>query len=177
MLPPLLDCSHRLAPEVWEPLAAYRPVLAGTIPIGIDLPESDLDILCEVTDFDAFAQHMTQLWAHLPDFYLNRKSIRQIPCIIIRFTYQEEAIELFGQAIPVQQQYAYRHMMIEHRLLHLLGTTFRQKIMQLRYNQWKTEPAFAHLLGLEGDPYEALLTLENYTNEEILIHVGNFSAF
>ncbi|MNO76159.1 hypothetical protein D3C76_672280 [compost metagenome] len=37
---------------------------------------------------------------------------------------------------------------------------FRERIILLKTSGWKTEPAFAKALGLEGDPYEALLELE-----------------
>jgi hypothetical protein len=34
-------------------LAPYNPVLAGTIPLGVDIPGSDLDIICHADDLDA----------------------------------------------------------------------------------------------------------------------------
>ena len=33
--------------RILEILEKYNPILTGTIPIGIDLPESDLDIICQ----------------------------------------------------------------------------------------------------------------------------------
>ena len=40
--------------RLFERLEAYGPVLAGTFPIGLDVPGSDLDIVCQVEDFEAF---------------------------------------------------------------------------------------------------------------------------
>ncbi|RZL37072.1 MAG: DUF4269 domain-containing protein, partial [Pedobacter sp.] len=40
--------------QIFEKLSGFNPLLAGTIPIDIDIPESDLDIICywqNVTDF------------------------------------------------------------------------------------------------------------------------------
>ena len=46
---------------IFEALAGFDPVLVGTIPIDLDLPESDLDIICEVNDLDDFER---VLYAH-----------------------------------------------------------------------------------------------------------------
>ena len=42
-------------------------------------------------------------------------------------------------------------------LLQRHGAAFRQKIFQLKQSGFKTEPAFAQALNLDGDPYLALL--------------------
>lgn len=51
-------------------------------------------------------------------------------------------------------------MLIEHQILLEKGESFRQEIISLKKQGIKTEPAFAQLLGLSGDPYEAILRLE-----------------
>lgn len=48
-------------------------------------------------------------------------------------------------------------MVIEHEILKSRDEEFRLEIIKLKQNGYKTEPAFAHLLGLKGDPYIALL--------------------
>ncbi|MGP3786387.1 DUF4269 domain-containing protein [Paenibacillus sp. 1A_MP2] len=35
-------------------LGAYQPYPSGTVPIDIDIPGSDLDLLCEAADLEAF---------------------------------------------------------------------------------------------------------------------------
>jgi hypothetical protein len=43
--------------HIFEKLKKYNPILTGTIPIEIDLPESDLDMICECKkhlEFSAF---------------------------------------------------------------------------------------------------------------------------
>jgi hypothetical protein len=76
-------------------------------------------------------------------------------------------IEIFGQPVPTINQNGYRHMVIEARLLEIFGDSFRHQIIDLKSNGMKTEPAFAQLLKLEGNPYEAILRLNAYTDEEI----------
>ncbi len=54
---------------------------------------------------------------------------------------------------------AYRHMIIEYRILLEKGEAFRQSIVELKRQGMQTEPAFALLLGLKGDPYTELLNV------------------
>ena len=48
-------------------------------------------------------------------------------------------------------------MIIEHHILQQEGEDFKRKVVALKESGMKTEPAFAQLLGLDGDPYLALL--------------------
>jgi hypothetical protein len=50
-------------------------------------------------------------------------------------------------------------MITEYRILLEKGEAFRSQIVELKRQGMKTEPAFALLLGLEGDPYLELLKL------------------
>ena len=43
------------------------------------------------------------------------------------------------------------------RILEKEGEEFRKQIINLKEKGWKTEPAFAKLLGLKEDPYLELL--------------------
>ncbi len=52
------------------------------------------------------------------------------------------------------------HMLIENEILIEKGIKFRKIIIDLKSNGIKTEPAFANLLGLTGNPYLELLKLE-----------------
>lgn len=52
------------------------------------------------------------------------------------------------------------HMLIENEILIEKGIKFRKIIIDLKSNGIKTEPAFANLLGLTGNPYLELLKPE-----------------
>jgi hypothetical protein len=142
-------------------LAAFDPVLAGTIPIGIDVATSDLDMICYWADKNAFADTLQRCFGEYRGFLLTEMAVRGEEAVVVSFEADGFAVEIFGQNIPVRQQNAYRHLLIEHRILNEKGKTFRQQIIQLKQQGYKTEPAFALLLGLDtDDPYSALLAFE-----------------
>lgn len=141
-------------------LKAYCPTLVGTFPIGIQVPGSDLDVICEVTDFDRFEAEVRAFFGEKKGFELTRLEIKNEQCIVANYFEGEFPVEIFGQNVKIEDQYAYRHMLIEHQVLSERDPQFRHDIIALKKSGMKTEPAFCQLLGLEGDPYEALLTLE-----------------
>lgn len=146
--------------NIMKNLVAYQPLLAGTIPIDIDLPESDLDIICTCEDPIAFAQLLTQLYENQTEFTVYTQDQNGLLSTLAQFKGAHFEIEVFGQNKPSQEQNAFRHMLVEHYLLEKHGNEFKEKIKQLKASGLKTEPAFAKLLGIEGDPYEALLGIE-----------------
>lgn len=144
---------------VMEALAGYGPVLCGTIPLGIDLPESDLDIVCEAAEPAAFAARVTALFGGLEGFRTREKVVNGLPTVIVRFRHAGFDFELFGHPRPAREQNAYRHMVAEARLLALAGPEAAEAIRALKAGGLKTEPAFAAYFGLGGDPYAVLLDL------------------
>jgi hypothetical protein len=142
---------------VFEKLYGYTPVLAGTYPLGINIPGSDLDIVCEYDTASAFGDHLTKNFSGHSGFKVERKKIRGQDTVIARFLYEGFKFEIFGQDTPVEEQYAYRHMLIEYSLLKDYGEPLRKKVIALKQKGFSTEEAFAIFLGIEGDPYERLL--------------------
>lgn len=144
--------------RVLDLLEKFDPILTGTIPINIDIETSDLDISCCYSDKNEFIETVSRLFADEKQFILRENS--EFNSVVCNFWLNDFELELFGQSIPTKQQHAYRHMLIEHRLLEERGEAFRQKIIALKKQGYKTEPAFGIALGLEGDPYEELLKFE-----------------
>ena len=146
--------------SIFEKLKAYKPILTGTIPIGIDLPESDLDIICECSNHNEFTETISSLYSSKNNFEIRTSIWNGLKSTIVTFQSGEFEIEIFGQDCPTKNQNAYKHMIIEHQILNLKDYEFRTKIMELKRKGLKTEPAFAKLLGLSGNPYGELLKLE-----------------
>lgn len=152
-------------------LGPYGATLVGTVPLGIDLSDSDLDIICYAVDLRGFEQdirHLTQRY-DVGSVSAERLRIRGVPSIVFNFSLRGFPIEVFGQPLAIHRQHGYRHLLIEHRVLELGGARVRERIMVLRSAGYKTEPGFAELLGISGDPYENLLQVDLWSNEAITL--------
>ena len=143
--------------RIFDILAEFSPVLAGTFPIKIDIPGSDLDILCCFANHDNFSSVLKENFQTQDGFTLQEMEMEGERIVLVNFNLEGFPVEIFGQNIPVLQQRAFRHMIVEHRILHEQGEAFRNEIIRLKIAGVKTEPAFAQLLGIEGDPYLGLL--------------------
>lgn len=146
--------NHR----VMEILAAFDPILVGTIPIQIDIETSDLDIICCYSNKETFVDLLRKSFGDQRKFDL--RAPEETDRVVCSFWLDDFELEIFGQPIPSKDQNGYRHMIIEHQLLCERGETFRQEIIALKKQGYKTEPAFGIALGLKGDPYRELLNFE-----------------
>jgi len=138
-------------------LAKFDPILVGTIPINIDIENSDLDIICYWKNKTDFIAKLNALFGNENNFQIRETSIDNQEIIIANFKINAFEIEIFGQNIPTKNQNGYKHMIIENEILKAKDENFRLEIIKLKQNGYKTEPAFAYLLGLNGDPYSELL--------------------
>ena len=142
-------------------LHAYDPILVGTFPLDITVPGSDLDIICAVYDFAAFLR-ATAYFSALPAYAVRPLALQGgVPAQVVSFILEGVEVEIFGQPIATEQQNGYRHMVVEARLLEAGGSALKQQVIACKASGLKTEPAFAQLLSLPGNPYQALLALED----------------
>lgn len=152
--------------EVLPKLSAFNPHVVGTPPLGLDLPTSDVDVICFAPDVDAFTCAIWEAFGERAEFRMWQKVGVDRP-VIANFADAGWIIEIFGQASPISEQCGWRHFLVEQRLLALGGAAFRDAVMTLRTDGMKTESAFAAVLGLDGDPYQALLGLERCSDMEL----------
>ena len=146
--------------RIFEKLKDFSPILAGTIPIEIDIDGSDLDIICEIDlrfEEDFLDEMMFSKIVPIEvDVKVENMIVNNEKCIVLSFMLEEFPIEIFGQNKPTIEQNAYRHMIAEYKILQEKGEEFKQKIIELKKKGMKTEPAFGLLMNLEN-PYEDLL--------------------
>jgi hypothetical protein len=148
-------------------LRDYDPILVSTVCLDIATSTSDLDIICEIHDHEQFLTHVTHCFGNQAGFS-SRTSDRVPIATVIQFFTKDFEIELFAQALPVEQQVAYQHLCQTHRIIQLGGEWVRRTIQKLKMDGMKTEPAIAKLLNLGGDPYQAVLRLGEITDTTLL---------
>lgn len=105
----------------------------------------------------SFKKYLKTILVLKKSFTIKNKSL----IVVANFFIDDFEIEIFGQNIPTKEQFAYRHLIIEHQLLNEYGEEFRKQIIELKKQGYKTEPAFGLALGLTGDPYFELLKFES----------------
>lgn len=150
-------------------LVSFDAVLVGTVPIGLDLPGSDLDIVCCAPDVLFLAQKVEELCGQHPGYEAHVRTVSGGTAWVANFESGSFPIQLFIQELPVTRQRGYRHLLIEDRLLQLAGAGACDALRRLRAEgpgdnaePLKTEPAFAHYFDLEGDPYRTLYEMSDW---------------
>ena len=149
---------------LFDLLQPYEPLLAGTVPLGIDVAGSDLDVVCRISSVEGFAVFAEHTFGRRTGFEIHRRSA---DTVVVRFEVDGIPIEIFASQTSSADSAAWRHMLVEKRVLSLLGDDFRRRVIEMKRAGVKTEPAFCRLLGLDGDPFAAILALEDATDEEI----------
>lgn len=141
-------------------LSAYEPVVAGTIPLDINIPGSDIDILCQYKNAGIFRQDMLSFFGAETGFAMQEITVHDKLSIVVNFAKGGYDFEIFAQDIPAVKQMGYRHMLIEHKLLLEYGQPLKDEVIRLKKLGYKTEPAFCIYLDIKGNPYLELLKLE-----------------
>ncbi|MCD1118128.1 DUF4269 domain-containing protein [Chryseobacterium turcicum] len=88
--------------KIFTILDDYSPILAGTIPIEIDIEGSDLDIICEVEDQMKFEAFLIQNFSE-NDLKIEKITMKGEDSIICNFKLEEFPIEIFAQNKPTTQ--------------------------------------------------------------------------
>ncbi|WP_447734656.1 DUF4269 domain-containing protein [Aeromonas veronii] len=167
-----------LTAGVWDELTAQCAdmALVSTLAIGLDRPGSDLDILCQHPDPAEFAATLeAQGWlacAKGDNIWLLERTFSCLDqsCAVSGSDKSEASwpLELYVTPAPIETLNGWRHLTMMAALLERFGDAFYREVLRLRLEDGlKGEAAMCRLLGLAGDPYEALLTLEGRNLAEL----------
>ncbi len=147
--------------QILSLLSAFDPVVAGTFPLDIQVPASDVDIICEFKNPSTFVLCLQKNFLKMNAFQLRILDRLDPMAVVANFEMEGQQFEVFGQALPVERQLGFRHMQIEDKILKRMGDAFKVQVIDLKKLGVKTEPAFCQLLGIQGDPYLNLLLQEH----------------
>ncbi|WP_429011226.1 DUF4269 domain-containing protein [Aeromonas allosaccharophila] len=171
-----------LTAGVWDALAAHCAdmALVSTLAIGLDRPGSDLDILCQHPDPAAFAATVAdQGWqasAKGDNIWLLERTFSCLDQHCVDSSADSDCdnriaswpLELYVTPAPIETLNGWRHLTLMAALLQHFGDAFYREVLRLRLEEGlKGEAAMCRLLGLAGDPYAALLTLEGRNLAEL----------
>lgn len=143
--------------QIIEQLENYNPLVVGTIPIEIDLDDSDVDIILQTNDCNDLEKFLLDKFSHFQNFKMEQRMSDNQNILVCNFIIDQIPFEIYAENKPTHLQYGFLHMMKEFEILNQKGIRFKNEIIQLKKQGYKTEPAFAKLLGLIGNPYDELL--------------------
>lgn len=103
--------------KIFKILEEFNPILVGTIPIGVDVDKSDLDIVCEINlkNKDSLKNISTKNFSQFKNFkIINTFSTTGV--IVINFFVDDMEIEIYASKVSSFETNGYRHMIIEERI-------------------------------------------------------------
>lgn len=154
--------------SIMDILKAHSPIVVGTLPIHIDVEWSDIDIICYAKDLNMFQKTVQTNFSDREAFY--DKIFRRN--YVSSFIIHRIPIEIYAEPVPTRKQNGYRHMIVEWRILEIAGKNFKNEIIKLKNEGYKTEPAFGKLLMMQ-DPYKELLLLEQLSDSELTLFLSD----
>lgn len=146
----------------------HQPFIAGTGPLAIDLPNSDLDLLVSFKDPNDFKKICQQGFSSLPEYEISIGEINNESYCLCRFSYKGIPVEIFCSKLSTFSQNGYLHFNSEEKILKYGPMNWAEEIIKLKSSGIKTEPAFARLLQkTEMDAYQFVLNLQKKSIQEL----------
>ena len=86
--------------SIFEKLRYFLPLLTGTIPINIDIDESDLDIICYWTNKEEFIKVLTEAFSKNDKFTLTGRKINTRETILGTFQLGDFNVKFLDKIDP-----------------------------------------------------------------------------
>lgn len=143
--------------KILENLSKNDPRWVGTIPLGIDTSDSDVDIIFCKPESDQFITQQVLQTALSSNWTLDKQSLNHL-----KFLTSSGLIEFYFENTPTSEQNGFVHFQIEEKILKYSNPQFKSKIQILKNQKVATEPAFANVLKIAGDPYIELYKMNSW---------------
>ncbi|WP_438464496.1 DUF4269 domain-containing protein [Marinomonas sp. PE14-40] len=158
--------------KVLESLSAFDPILVSSVCVDLDIESSDLDIICQHNGLNILKNTLNDTFGNYSRYKQWEKESNNEE-VVTSFFVDDIEIEIFSSRLMTEDQFAYRHLVMMDRCLRVGGERLKQKVKTLKVSGIKTEPAFAQILGLKGDPFLAFLELEKLDDIQLNTLVKN----
>lgn len=159
--------------RILEHLKEFDPTVVSTIMVGFDLEDSDIDIICCYKDPSALTTLIQATYGELDQFFCDIRTDH----VLGQFVFEGFLFEIYGSTLPVTEQRAYGHYQVMKRLSKIGGEPFQELMRATKRSGLKTEPAIASLFNLKGDPYEAVLLLNDSSGDELASLMKKVGAY
>ncbi len=153
--------------NLFHDLKEFKPVFAGTIPLDIDIQSSDINIICEVTEFIRYQTRLRECFERQKNFIITETYNAVARNSTCRFDAHTFRVEIHGEKKTIQKQNLFQYLIAEAKLLEIGGDAARAEIRRIKRNGHKTEPAFAEYFKIKGNAFDELVKLSTLSVEEI----------
>lgn len=146
----------------------HKALVAGTFPLGLNVADSDIDILLTSEDLKYTLSELKSKYGSYDEFKYEYVEAQSLDSLVVNFKFEGIEYEVFVQETSSVQQWAYKHFLIEERLLKYGGSPFKEKVLKLRQQGFKTEAAFCEALNIKyTNPFDSLLELFYFSEETL----------
>jgi uncharacterized protein len=153
--------------KIFSDFKKFFPLISGTYPLNIQIENSDVDILMQTEDLVGLQNLLQSKYGDLQHY---NSAIFKNPngkALVVTFEFSGFIFEIYAEDKPTVVQSSNLHFILQERILKLANNDFFNKIRDLKKSGIKTEPAFAQVLKMTGDPYLVLLGLQKKSEAEL----------
>ncbi len=130
-----------------------------------------MDILLSSENLDNTLDELKSKYGSYANFKYEFVNAQSLKSLVVNFEFEDLEYEVFVQDVSRVNQWAYKHFLIEERLLKYGGSDFKNKVRELRETGLKTEAAFCEALGIAyTNPFESLLELFYLSEQELNLY-------
>ncbi len=115
--------------QIIEKLENYNPLVVGTIPIEIDLDDSDVDIILQTNDCNDLEKFLLDKFSYFRNFKMDRRMSDKQNILVCNFVIDQIPFEVYAENKPTHLQYGFLHMMKEFEILNQKGIDFSLTIV------------------------------------------------
>lgn len=159
--PQILRSLSRTGLLAFVQTRGFAAAIAGTHPLDLALPSSDVDILVHCPNPEALVRDLQQQFGGNADGNTSEQTL-SLSADGFRF-------EVFVSTLPLEAQNGFLHLRAEARLVAVTGDWCKAPLRALKQAGYSTELAFAKFFGIDlsaGNEFAALREVATWTKAQ-----------